>query len=147
MKIKKRSLSWLIIPVLMSFGLLIGWTAGKWHLLFGFDKGNYVNLAYSPAETYRTLYEDINSNDPLRRINGYYSLASLNLGKSEFYKERLKVENDIAVKRCIIWALGESADVKESLKVLDEISAGLASELENTRRESIDRLTKRIERK
>ncbi|MCU0847962.1 MAG: hypothetical protein MUD12_08765 [Spirochaetes bacterium] len=78
-------------------------------------------ILFKPAfEVYRT-YTLVNSNEPLERLSGYYSMLDNNIINSDFLYDRLQKEKHDFIKRNIIWIMGQSDDLGATIRIYSSV--------------------------
>jgi hypothetical protein len=129
---------YLIILLLTATGFLGGSAAGRGMLLGLFNSNaSAVMLFFEPAMQYFVSFHMLNSSDEMKRLSGYYSLLDLDLIDSEFLGKRYEKEQNVAVKRTILWVLSYSDDHDE---VFELFSALFPEEQDSLKREMLKSL-------
>jgi len=77
-------------------------------------------VLFSPNIEFIKLYSLIYSRNDLKRISGYYGLASLNVSSLDFYKEKLKFENSIVAKRILLRTIIQKFNYKDVCIFIEE---------------------------
>ncbi len=114
--------------------LLAGLGIGSWigaHMITSLITGNgrLGLLLYKPSFEHLVTVSLLNSDNELKRIEGYYALRDSGKIEINYLTERYKAEEALYIRRTIIWLMGYSGDHRFAVKALSSLYADAAHPL------------------
>ena len=113
----------LIFSVLLfAAGAVTGIVAGKTLIKYGPSSGiSPVLVFFYPSSNYIDTVKLLNSENPLKRLSGYYAYSGSKVVDFDYLQKRFKEEELPVIKNTIIWTASQSSRTEDVLNFYKQV--------------------------